>query len=579
MREIDAVPSSMSELVRSIAVHVSGSSSMSRFQRLYRNDRVAFVYDILPEISKTITNYQLEIMSYYDEGYNRVAVRGPHGLGKTFLASILTHHSILTCENDGKVVTTASAWRQLEKYLWPEIHKISKKIYWTEVGRDPYSPKNEMFNLSIKLLGGTVEAFAVASDDHNTIEGAHGTRLVYIFDEAKIIPVPTWDAAEGAFSNAGLRIPKEEEQHELDILDDSPRGLIIEGEVLGDVPIEDINREGTELVELPDTVTGRLGQQHSSPAQQNMGVPIRIPVLQSKRVFDSATYEALAFAISTPGEPSGRFYDIHMHKPGYEDWKTRHVTIDEAIVANRISPDWVEQRRLQWGQDSSIFLNRVLGEFADTSEEGIIPLSWVRAAIERYKLWIASGKSEIAGKRTFGVDVARAGDDKTVIVDRMASVVKTIHTIAKAPLTQIAGKLTQLSHGHYIHIEMDGGLGAGVYDILRQDNVPNLRPIIVSGVTAFRDRSKELSFRNVRAAMWWNMRELLDPQYHSEICLPPDDRLTLDLVTPKWIVERNAVVTLENKDSIRARIGRSTDYGDACCLAFWMQSSGGGVVF
>src|SRR5450755_1863553 len=33
----------------------------------------------------------------------------------------------------------------------------------------------------------------------------------------------------------------------------------------------------------------------------------------------SGAGDALALAISTPGDPSGRFYDIHAHRPGYED--------------------------------------------------------------------------------------------------------------------------------------------------------------------------------------------------------------------------------------------------------------------
>jgi len=268
-----------------------------------------------------------------------------------------------------------------------------------------------------------------------------------------------------------------------------------------------------------------------------------------------------------------------MHKPGYEDWVTRHVTIDEAIKAGRISTDWVEQRKRQWGEDSSIYQNRVLGEFADLSEEGIIPLSWVRAAIERWKSWYHSGHKELPGKSVLGVDVARAGDDATVIALRNASVLQTLYSFSKLPLTSVAGHVKSHSGGRYIHIEMEGGYGASVYDMLREQGIPNLRPIVVSGSTTFRDRSKEIGFANVRAAMWWNVREMLDPQYGSEICLPPDERLTLDLITPHWTMLKNAVIQLEDKIQIMKRLGRSPDYGTAVCLAFWQASSGGGIVF
>jgi hypothetical protein len=294
----------------------------------------------------------------------------------------------------------------------------------------------------------------------------------------------------------------------------------------------------------------------------------------------STIYEAIAFAISTPGDPSGQFYDIHMKKRGYEDWKVRHVTIDEAIAAGRVSGQWVDQRRMQWGEDSSVFINRVLGEFADNSEEGVVPLSWIRAANARWLEWERKGfPVDDDAIETLGVDVARSGEDKTVIAHRLASGVSKIHIYSKLLITNTAGTVKSLCQGKKVHIEMDGGLGASVYDILKEEGVRGLVPITVGASTTWRDRSGELGFQNVRAAMWWNMRELLDPTYNSELMLPPLEELTLDLSTPKWDIMKDAIVRLESKKSIAARIGRSTDYGDAVCLAFWNATRGGGVVF
>ena len=483
-------------LVESIAVHVSGSSQHRKFQILYRDDRVAFAYDCFPPLKHTLAPYQAEMLGYFDEGESRVAVRGPHGLGKTLIAALLVHHAVLTSEEDCKVPTTASAWRQLEKYLWPEIKKLAKYIAWSVVGREQYDRRTELMTNSIRLNEGIVEAFALASDQHELIEGAHASRLVYVFDEAKTIPVPTWDAAEGAFANEGL-----------------------------------------------------------------------------------ADADLRAFAISTPGPPSGRFFDIHERRPGYEDWLARHVTLDEAIAAGRISRKWADQRAKQWGVDSGIYQNRVLGEFADDSEEGIIPRSWVRAANVRYLEWDSGGRQYRVGKRSLGVDTARKGEDSTVIACRDASVISNIHSFQKLPVTGTAGHIHRLNKGHFIHIEMDGGLGAAVYDILKEQDVQLLRPIIVGGKTAARDRSGALGFQNVRAAMWWNLREMLDPQFGDGIALPKHALLEADLVTPRWETKSNGVIALEAKKSIISRLGRSTDYGDAVCLAFWESSAGGGVVF
>src|SRR6185312_2888777 len=97
--------------------------------------------------------------------------------------------------------------------------------------------------------------------------------------------------------------------------------------------------------------------------------------------------EALAFAVSTPGEPQGRFYDIHARKPGYEDWFVWHVTLEDTIQAGRVSREWAEQRKRQWGEDSAVYQNRVLGEFASSEEDGVIPLGWIERANERWHVW------------------------------------------------------------------------------------------------------------------------------------------------------------------------------------------------
>jgi hypothetical protein len=134
----------------------------------------------------------------------RVAVRGPHGIGKSFLSSCAVLWIVSTAPDtiDTKVVTTASAWRQLEKFLWPEINRLAMNADWGKIGlqmRRSY----ELMRLSIRLSGGR-EAFAVASDNPALIEGAHAKRIGYIFDESKSIRDGTWDAAEGAFSQEGL---------------------------------------------------------------------------------------------------------------------------------------------------------------------------------------------------------------------------------------------------------------------------------------------------------------------------------------------------------------------------------------
>jgi len=412
----------------------------------------------------------------------------------SFTGSILVLWFATTRElagKDWKVITTASAWRHLEVYLWPEIRKWAGKIDFEKLGRPAFKPGKELLDLRLKLLHGA--ATPVASNQPERIEGAHARELLYLLDEAKIIEPDTWDSIEGAFSNAGA-----------------------------------------------DT--------------------------------DDNAY---AFAMSTPGPPSGRFYDIHRRAPGYEDWWVRHVTLEEAIAGGRISRKWAEQRKLQWGADSAIYHNRALGEFHASDEDSVIPLVWLEQAIERWWVWDKAGRPGMNGPRWTGVDVGRGGDE-------------TIFAHRDGPMVWLSGnrvrdtmRVAAAVQGFGERAIVDAiGVGAGVFDRLREAQE---RPLAYVGSerATTRDASGKFGFTNVRAAAYWNLRELLDPANSPVIGLPPDDLMISDLTTPKWEVTSGLPpkIKITTKDDVVKQLGRSPDRGDSIAMAFWADRhrSGGGA--
>lgn len=437
-----------------------------------------------------LTGYQREIIGALPRE-RRVTARGPHGLGKTALAALVLLWFATTRDGmDWKVVTTASVWRQLSKFLWPEIHKWARLVDWDALGMPRPRENRELLTLSLKLATG--EAFAVASDQPSSIEGAHADNLLYIFDEAKAIPEATWDAAEGAFSGGGAD-------------------------------------------------TG---------------------------------HEALALAISTPGVGHSRFRVIHERKPGYEDWWVRRVTLEDAIEAGRISHDWAEQRRVQWGEGSVLYATRVLGEFAEQDEAGVIPIEWINAAVERWQARKDEGSLAELAPAFIGVDVADGGGD-TSVVGRVAGPVTLgfdeVPQRGAGDTMQVAGKAKMLHDAHKCGIAVDViGVGAGVVSRLREQGL-QVVAFNASEASTATDRSRELRFLNLRAEAWWLMREALDPEQGDGLALPPIDRLIGELAAPKWGITSNGRVKVESKDDIRARLGRSTDYADALIMAYWAQ--------
>ena len=459
----------------------------------YAQDPLGFIYNFVDFPPRKdgkggLTPYQEEVIGSLPEK-KRIAVRGPHGLGKTTVSSLVVLWFALTRDaqqRDWKCVTTAGAWRQLEKFLWPEIRKWARLLKWEKLGRPEFDSRRELMKLTLSLKFG--EAFAAASDKPELIEGAHAMSILYIFDESKSILSETFDAAEGAFSGAG----------------------------------------------------------------------------------EDTDDEALALAASTPGEPAGRFFEIHRRKPGTEDWHPRHVTLDEAIAAGRVSRDWASQRAKLWGIQTAVYQNRVLGEFYSSDEDAVVPLAWVEAANDRYRQWEEAGKPD-SEPHVIGVDVARSGLDKTILAIRHGDVVAEIRATSREDTMMTAGRVKGLldADSRAQAIVDVIGIGAGVVDRLREQDAPVL-PFHASAATKRRDATGELGFVNLRAAAAWNLREMLDPSRGATLALPPDDELLGDLTSLHWKPVTRGSLQVESKDDIRKRLGRSTDRGDAVSYACWV---------
>lgn len=195
---IDGGPA-MLDLIESAVALARAAARVSGY--LYAPSRWIRDFITFPR-GKQLVGYQGEVL---DEmvAHGRIAVRGPHGLGKSAIASFAVLWFAITRDMAGiqwKVPTLASVGRQLEIFLWPEIHLWAGRLRWDLLGRPPFSAR-ELLNLRLKLAYG--QAFAMSVADPTGAEGAHATHQLFIYDEAKAIADAILDATEGAFAGAG----------------------------------------------------------------------------------------------------------------------------------------------------------------------------------------------------------------------------------------------------------------------------------------------------------------------------------------------------------------------------------------
>lgn len=208
----------------------------------------------------------------------------------------------------------------------------------------------------------------------------------------------------------------------------------------------------------------------------------------------------------------------------------------------------------------------------------LIRSEWVRAAQERWN------KTEVPDViKSLGVDVARGGNDKTVI-----SVLRQerFDELKKYPgvSTPDGGTVAMLVDQCLPKPEKDKtidmmpsiavdviGVGASAYDHIAKDK-PFAMAVNFGAGSDGTDRTGKYKFANIRAEAYWKFREALDPDYGGAMALPPDKELLGDLCAPKWEV-RTGRIYIESKDEIIKRLGRSPDCADSVVLAWYAANN------
>ena len=453
----------------------------------------------------------------------RVSVRSGTARGKDFVAAcIAVSFLYLTprwnkrgelIENT-KVALTAPTDRQVKNIMMPEISRLfnrAKKRGFVLPGRltayDIRTDNEEWF-----LTG-----FKADEHNHEAWSGFHAVNTMFIVTEATGISDDTFAAIEG-------------------------------------------NLQGNSRILLvfnPNTVVGYAARSQKSARWTRFCLnSLTAPnVVQHKLIY--------------PGQVD---YDWVQDK--LENWCTP-ISADEAQAE---MDDFEFEGR--WYRPEDLFRKKVLGQFPKVSDDILIPAQWLELAHERWRQ--VNGREPLRqDMRILGVDVAGMGRDCTCFVERKGAWVSQFNAHnsgGSADHMKIAGQIAAYRRRQieaYVSIDTIGE-GAGVYsrciEVDEKDYIISCKYSEAAkghNGKPLTDVTGQYEFINMRAYLFWCVRDWLNPKNDTGAMLPPDTQFDEEATEIKWSFRSDGRIFIEPKEDIKERLGRSPDKFDALANTFY----------
>jgi hypothetical protein len=297
-------------------------------------------------------------------------------------------------------------------------------------------------------------------------------------------------------------------------------------------------------------------------------------------------------AIGNPDDPLTEFFRICEPGSGWHvitvsAFDTPNFTgeaVPQVLKDLLINPSWVEQRRQRWGEMSPLYIAKILGDFPEVSVDSLVPISLVKAAMNRVLT------PKIDDPNDLGVDVARKGNNESVIYHRHGPVAKLMGVLHKNDLMELTGWVVQaIRETGCTRCKIDDpGMGGGVTDRLKElrnlGEIPrwcNIVPVNVGLGPTEKDPLKKRFF-NLKAELSWELRELFETGNIQLLFSPQQqedgtaDDTVAQITAMKYRVQSNGLLRVASKEEMEKELmeintdleSTSPDRWDALVLAF-----------
>lgn len=228
---------------------------------------------------------------------------------------------------------------------------------------------------------------------------------------------------------------------------------------------------------------------------------------------------------------------------------------DDPERSPRISIQWAHEQIKKYGRDNAWVMVNVFGKFPPASMNALLGPDDMEAAMCR----TVPLEAYQHAPKILGVDVARQGDDRTVLFPRQGIVAFKPRIFRIPDSVEIAGQVARAIKSWQpdaVNIDNTGGWGSGVIDSLRKWGYA------VNDVQ-FSGKANDYTYFNKRAEMACEAAHWIK----NGGCLPRIDELTEEAVAITYFHNKDRLQLVE-KDQIKDEIGRSPDLFDGLGLTF-----------
>jgi phage terminase large subunit len=313
-----------------------------------------------------------------------------------------------------------------------------------------------------------------------------------------------------------------------------------------------------------DSIAGLHSNHVMWLADESGGYPQAVMVAM-EAIFLTAHQEAKIVQSGNPTHVTGP-----LHRACTQDrhlWYVVTITGDpkDPKRSKRIDIKAAQTAIDQFGRDNPWVMVNILGQFPPASINALLSLEEVEAAMKRH---LRPDEYDYAEKR-IGVDVARFGDDRTVIFPRQGLAAFRPVIMRQQRTTLIAGRVARGFNrwgAEMISIDDSGHWGHGVVDGLITAGYPVI-PVM------FGDPGIDRRYKDRRTEMWLEGAKAIQ----NGAALPYIPEMIRELTVPTYSFIGNKFV-LEPKDLIKIRLGSSPDLADAYFLTFALPDRPAGAI-